>query len=185
MFIGIDLSLTGTGLAFVSETGQCTYSLFASKPQPYSDRWMRYDHMSSLLIEAIAKHSPNMIMLEDYILRHQNAITTLQLIEYGAIVRLQLTKHGWPWITAVGSQLKKWITGRGSGSKSVIIKDVYKQLKIDVDNDNLADAIVLAHMARDIYNVMQHEQQPDTKYRQEVIKAVMSKRTMINQEQLT
>jgi len=45
------------------------------------------------------------------------------------------------------TELKKFITGKGNAKKQIIIQQVYKKYGIEFEDDNLADAFVLAKMA--------------------------------------
>jgi len=45
------------------------------------------------------------------------------------------------------NQLKKFATGKGTGQKSIVVREVFKRWGIDCKDDNQADACVLAHLA--------------------------------------
>lgn len=183
-FVGIDLSLTGTGLAIFRPDGgerQYSHTLIRTTPKDYCDRWRRYRFIGNEVLKFIRDDEIGMIVVEDYILRAGNVLTTMALIELGAVVRMALAESGQHWTTVVGSQLKKWITGSGAGSKGVIVKDVYKRLNIDVDDDNVADAIVLSRMAHDLYRFLAGEQEMEYSYRTEVIKKIAQTRERFNE----
>ena len=42
--------------------------------------------------------------------------------------------------------VKKFATGKGSGEKSLIVKRVWQKWAVDIDNDNMADGMVLARI---------------------------------------
>lgn len=198
IFIGIDLSLTGTGLCrYFPKNDKHETKLIATSPKDFANRWLRYGHIAKEVIDFVWREidgKVKFVVLEDYIVCPGNIETTKQLIELGALVRHQLTTDEGdgcgtipasdqiiaPWMTVVGSQLKKWITGHGKGDKSIIIKEVYKQLNQDVNNDNLADAIVLAHVAADLHHFKHFKQEPSQQYRLEVLKKVLKNREVIN-----
>lgn len=176
-FMGIDLSLTGSACAFLGETYD--WQLIQTKPREYVDHWHRYDHIAEEVCKMINDRKPIFIVVEDYICNPYNVRTTMALIEMGAIVRSRINATGHQWMTVVGSQLKKYVTGSGKGHKSLIMKDVYKNLNIDVDDDNVADAIVLATIAKDMYEYCRDGTLPRLKYRVEVLKKIAS-REMFN-----
>jgi|GEM_PF-1369911 len=67
------------------------------------------------------------------------------------------------------TSLKKFALGKGTGDKNLILKEVYKKWGFDTDNDNLADAYVLAKIGEAYLNY------PDTalpSFQQEVIQGL-------------
>lgn len=102
-----------------------------------------------------------------------------QMGEIEAVVKLCLVevfgvanKLAYP--TLVGtSQVKKFSTGSGGSAKrpvtkAVIIKEVFRKWGVDVDNDNLADAYVLARVASALDTGM-----VDYAYEQDVLDALV------------
>ena len=73
--------------------------------------------------------------------------------------------------------LKKFILGtiKGSG-KELILKEVYKKYQLDINNNNIADALVLAKIA-DLYYKMQNKLAIGDypKYQIEVVQALIKK----------
>lgn len=60
--------------------------------------------------------------------------------EIGGCVRRVIWESGGNLIVVPPTTLKKFVTGKGSGDKNVIIKHVYKRWAFDVDDDNECDA---------------------------------------------
>ena len=71
--------------------------------------------------------------------------------ELGAIVRLGLVSN--PCLHEVSAtSLKKFATGKGNATKDVVMLHVFKRWAFDCNDDNnLADAYVLARMVRAAY----------------------------------
>jgi crossover junction endodeoxyribonuclease RuvC len=71
--------------------------------------------------------------------------------ELGAIVRLGLI--GYPSLHEVSAtSLKKFATGKGNAQKQAVMLEVYKRWEFDCgQDDNTADAYVLARMVRAAY----------------------------------
>jgi Holliday junction resolvasome RuvABC endonuclease subunit len=183
--MGIDLSLTGTAYAF-HDGETYDWRLIETKPKEHIDRWHRYEFIANEVCTAIESRNPSFVILEDYICSPYNVKTTMALIEMGAIVRhkingTKINDHNVPWMTVVGSQLKKYITGRGIGHKSLIMKEVYKNLDVDVNDDNVADAIVLSKIAADMHVYRHDNVLPQLKYRAEVLKKIESNRETFNE----
>ena len=95
-----------------------------------------------------------------------HAVTALALLEvFGGTTLVK------PDLIATNT-LKKFVTGKGNGPKSVIIKGVYKKWGYDVDNDNLADAYGLARLAAAVTcGTSEHA------YERECIATVLKRRT--------
>jgi len=52
------------------------------------------------------------------------------------------------FIIVTPTQLKKYATSKGNCGKDIIIKEIYKKYKIDFNDNNLADAFVLAKIGQ-------------------------------------
>ena len=64
--------------------------------------------------------------------------------------------------------MKKFLTGSGACEKSLILKEVYRRWNVDVSDDNLADAVVIAKIGEALLNDDIHL----TKSEQAVIKKI-------------
>ena len=93
--------------------------------------------------------------------------------EVGAAIKLALV--GWygldravayPTIVAA-NQLKKFATGSGTAKKSMIPKEIFKRWNTDFNNENLAEAYVLARIAWGV-----HESPAMTSFQQDVCQAL-------------
>jgi hypothetical protein len=96
--------------------------------------------------------------------------------ELGAVVKLAtLYTVGHPPLIVPPNSLKKFVTGKGSGPKNVMIAHVYRQWNVMFSDDNQADAYALEKFGyaflglRD--GVMGH--MPTLKYQIEAVEAVL------------
>jgi len=180
VYCGIDLSLTATGVAILKDADGSDFKviskLIQTKPSDHSNKWVRIKFIVDQIKDFINTHDAKYVILEDYIISQINITTTTKLVEVGACVRMMLNDMNMPFMTVVGSQLKKYITGTGSSKKSSILKDLYKLYNVDVDDDNEGDAIVLAMMCRDVAEKLT----PDKKYQEAVIKKIIKTREHYN-----
>jgi crossover junction endodeoxyribonuclease RuvC len=69
----------------------------------------------------------------------------LQLAGLGYMLRRQFRNTGVPYRDVAPTQAKKFLTGKGNCDKNLILKEVFKRYAIDVDDDNIADAVKLQH----------------------------------------
>lgn len=66
----------------------------------------------------------------------------------GGIVRLLIWEKGIPYVVVAPTKLKKFALGSGNkGEKGLVMVEVFKRYGITVEDNNQADAIVLADIA--------------------------------------
>jgi Holliday junction resolvasome RuvABC endonuclease subunit len=72
--------------------------------------------------------------------------------EVGAVVKLTVSDKNIPLYEVAPLALKKFVTGRGSGSadKAVMRSSIYARWGVDIDQDDQADAYALAQVARSL-----------------------------------
>lgn len=147
--IGLDPSLTGTGIAghgwslAVASTGNVV-------KDAYPARWWRINDLAARVVEQVGM--PDLVVIEapsfdsKSTSAHDRAGLWWKL--YG-----RLTGAGIPVATVTPSQLKKYALGKGVGSKAQVIEQVTRRLgHIWTDlagDDNQADAVVLCAMGLD------------------------------------
>lgn len=154
--IGIDPSLTGPAIAVLATDG--TYLLVRLHTRTKVDKvgvgkverlleLQRFftDHLRSAWLQS---EQVLHIVMEGYGFATQKAHG---LGELGGILRLDLLKQfgsplGYPTLIAANS-LKKFVTGKGSGDKNVMLLAMFKKWGLDVDDDNMADSYGLARVA--------------------------------------
>ncbi len=66
------------------------------------------------------------------------------------------------------TQAKKFLTGKGNCDKNLILKEVFKRYGIDVDDDNIADAVNFNFIGRALLGWIQ----PSNQAQQAVIDAL-------------
>lgn len=177
MYTGLDISLSCTGLATIDKNGKISHSvLSAPSLKECSNRFDRYQALSNEIIKYLVDSKTEYVLIEDYIVVPKNIETTRKLIELGSCVRKDLNDKKIKFITVTGSQLKKYATGKGNSPKDIMIKELYKQHGIDVNDNNVADAIFLSMMCKDVAS----EKPSSHKYKREVIKKVLSDREKFN-----
>lgn len=149
-FVGLDLSLTGTGIC-VKRQNEVAIETFKTTPKSAPNDLARLQ----LIVSEVMKRIPSdvtMVCVEDYFTptNRQQIGAAIKIVALGTIVRMALYEAGIPFFVISPSQLKKFITGKGNSQKSLIIREVYKKYGYDCKDDNQADASVLAHMAEAI-----------------------------------
>jgi len=67
--------------------------------------------------------------------------------ELGGVVRLAAHDAGVRLLVVPPTVLKKYVTGKGTGDKAVMLLHVYKRWGFETDDHNVADAYALARFA--------------------------------------
>ena len=94
----------------------------------------------------VAGYSPSAIVLEGYSLNMRHASSVVPLVELGGIVRLMLHIDGLAWFDPRASELKKFVTGKGTADKAQMMMQVLKRWGHTSMTHNTADAYGLACM---------------------------------------
>ena len=176
-FAGLDLSQTDSGVACLTEKEMFMHNI-QTKPDQFPNSLLRAEFIADNIMEYVSKYKPDFIVVEDYFMgRNPKAI--INLCELGTLVRYKLLKGGFPFRTVAPNQLKKFCLGKGNGGKELILKGIYKKWGIDVDNNNIADAVVLAYISKALYYSINEMDIELLKYEIEVVKKVLKERQTI------
>lgn len=183
MFVGFDLSLTSTGVAFLTKQGGGVGIVSANiTPKKSLKEGERLLYYASVFDKIAFVTRPNFnnkaptIAVEGYAMGIRGG-RSFSIGELGGIFKYVMLANKLPITVVTPHSLKKFIIG-GSGSKekSLMIKKLYTNYYgLDIDNDDQADAAGLALLAFLVHN---HEQGlslcrrlPLKQYQQECLKA--------------
>ncbi|CAB4162688.1 RuvC Holliday junction resolvasome, endonuclease subunit [uncultured Caudovirales phage] len=163
IYIGLDLSVTGTGFFAVAEhEGEmlATCATFGSSKLRYAERLA---HLQLELMECIRQvrwtlETPSILWvgIEDYAMNAKGRITTLA--EWGGVARLTLLEHRARTLSVAPSTLKAWTAGHGHSDKSQMAAAIRKRMQQlgwpanmlpAKANDNEVDACALALLVRE------------------------------------
>jgi len=97
--------------------------------------------------------------------------------ELGGVIKHLLFIRNIPYILISPMTLKKWITGSVKGDKSAILLQIYKKYKVELNDNNLGDAFVLAQIGCALNSLAIGNSSIDDypKYQQECIKSFIDK----------
>lgn len=140
MYLGLDLSLTATGVASLAAAGFDVSTLVTDKKRG-NDRLQFIRERIALRLEGCKG-----VGIEGYAMGSK--FNREAMGELGGIIRLLIWERGIPYVNIAPTALKKFATGNGGkGEKGLVMVEVFKRYGISVEDNNQADAIVLAHMA--------------------------------------
>lgn len=144
--LGVDLSLTATGLAVVSD-GRLVYSAsIRSKPtgKKPKDEVGRMDNIVEDIEDCLAEQDIDLTVIEGVAFQARNTTALSQLSGLTYILRNYLYKQKRPFLVVAPSSLKKFITGKGNAQKDHVMLEIYKRYGITLLDNNIADAFGLA-----------------------------------------
>jgi Holliday junction resolvasome RuvABC endonuclease subunit len=178
VYLGLDLSLSSTGFC-IKKGGETKVETIKSVPGDFDDDLSRLKHICHEIIRRIPK-DVKMICVEDFYTpcNAKQIGSAIKLAMLGTVIRMALYDAKFPFYLISPNQIKKFVTGKGSGPKSMIVMAVYKHYGKEVADDNQADAMVLSHIAKALVNTSDVFQ--PTKAQSEVIKKVLTDRPRYN-----
>jgi crossover junction endodeoxyribonuclease RuvC len=181
--VDLDMSLAATG--FCSRQGRIlNIETIKTAPKKHPIDLARFRYISDAVLERIPPNTVMICIEETFIPRQASRIgQAMNLAKLGAIMRLALYEAGFKFYVVTPQQLKKFATGKGTGQKGIIIREVYKKWGIDCKDDNQADACVMAHMAEGLH--CWHDPNSTLvgelhKYQQDVLAKIVKERPSYN-----
>jgi crossover junction endodeoxyribonuclease RuvC len=152
--IGIDPSLTGTGVAVVDTPTLhgFTAALHLVKSAPSGSAWTaRHDRIHELAntIGQYLDGFPTVVVMESpaYGAQAQKSASIHDRAWLWGQIYHQARKRGLPVLTATPTQRIKYVTGRGVGDKDVVLAAAIKRWPtVNITNNNTADAMIFAAM---------------------------------------
>lgn len=138
--IGLDLSITGTGLAHTVEGDVCTHVI---KTDP-----KHRDGRLGQIRDAVAQYAEGAALALLEAPTAKSFTSVISGMVHG-VVRLQLVEMGIPYGTLMPNSLKKYATGKGTGDKIPMALAAMKRAGKEFPNDNECDAFWLWVAAND------------------------------------
>jgi Holliday junction resolvasome RuvABC endonuclease subunit len=209
--VGLDLSLTATGVAVAQKNlspvrlvSVMSLSGLHADRTDYPGLHMRlgavktsprnfvntFERINKIIREievfvnvcSAEEQEPDLWVLEDYFVG-PHARAAIELTELGAVVRNWLFTTGRSFITIYPSQLKKFIIGKGTGDKGLVMMNVFKRWGVEVQENNSADAAVAANAGIAILDYYLHNDwKYMTKPQVEVVKKMTEETPFVNQK---
>ena len=153
--LGLDLSLTGTGMCVVESNAGDGKGLLATINTTAKTR--TEDRLISIR-RTIAQASSGA------------DAAIIEGLSYGSVggaqaersalhwmVRVDLYQLGVPYVVVTPMSLKKFVCGTAKAEKSMMIREVFRRWGVEAKNDNEADAAALAHLGLVYYGQAEHQ----------------------------
>ena len=140
-YLGLDLSLTSTGLALTGDTPPW-------RIRPKTTGVRRLAEIRDAIILNVKAYRPDLIAVEGYAYGRPNGMAALG--ELGGVVRLAIHEAGARWVNVPPSSVKKYATGTGNAKKEAVLAAAIRRLGYAGSSTDEADALWLAHIAAEI-----------------------------------
>lgn len=138
--IGLDLSLTASGVSTPSDTFTVT-----TRTGPALEA--RLVAIRETVVRSVLAHPDPVVFIEELPVGPQSTPKTIYLL--GLVhsqIRVELYEAGIPVVMVMPSVLKKYATGKGNAAKSAVILALYKRTGLELADDNQVDAYWLRAM---------------------------------------
>jgi len=162
-YMGLDLSLTGTGVVVIDQDCNVKH---AETIKTNLKGEARLEYINNHVFDLVTDHEPlNLATMGS------RAGQAFSIGELGGVVKLMLYKNGFDLEESVlivpPTRLKKYITGKGNAPKDTIMMHVYKTWGFEPADNNQGDAYGLAMLA-----YAYHNKSKVPKFQQEVLTAI-------------
>jgi crossover junction endodeoxyribonuclease RuvC len=153
MFLGLDLSLSGSGVVAISDDYTVQRSALLHVPHFGVERLF---HLENLFLKYLEEWERLLGVVEFCCVEgyaYQEKGKVFEIGEATGIFLLNIFKNGIPFIKAAPNQIKKYATGKGdkTATKSLMLLKVYKNFNEEFSDDNICDAYVASRIAHDYY----------------------------------
>ena len=174
-FLGLDISLTGSGACIIdSDYSIIKTTLISVKPEETGLRlFLIRNELQEFLKDY--RNQVTLCCIEGPSFGSKDGGRLFQIGECTGVLKLMLFELGIPLAIAVPSQLKKYISGTGKDvKKEHIMLDIYKRYGVELRDNNVADAYVLSRICRDYSSLTANNKIPEgiLKFQEEVLKAM-------------
>ena len=149
--VGLDLSLTCTGIAVYNTTDDGITTKVVKTSSKDSDV-CRYSKIHSDTLHEYAFSS--IVFIEGYSFGSFSKSSSMsKLIELGGIIKYDLDNRDIPFVIVPPTVLKKFITGKGNAKKEDVKLGVYKKFGREFKTSDEADAFALVVLGIKYLNI--------------------------------
>ncbi len=173
--LGLDLSLTGSGIVLLEDGKIKIKQLIKSKPSGKKpiDELKRLLKIENEIRQIMIEEEPSLAVIEGMAYMASNTTSLVQLAGLNYIIRKMLHEHGIKFIVVAPTTLKKFSTSKGNCQKDLILLEVYKKYGEEFEENNQCDAYVLAKIGEVAFkDTFKNDEKELPKYQREVINLI-------------
>ena len=149
--IGLDMSLNAAGVCALLDSGEA--SMRTLRAEGKNNKLRRDDQVGKimrLIDSAGGRGEIAMVCIEQIVMHGAHQSGAAQLITLGEVMADEIVARGIPLKRIPPSTIKKYFTGSGNSKKPQMIAEAIRRGFAVGEDDNKADAVALAILARDI-----------------------------------
>jgi len=139
-YIGIDPSLTGTGIIVLNDKCEIIKKMLIST----SSKDTTEKRVFKILEEIKKSLSKDCIVYIEGLSFHSTGRSILELAGLHYIITFFLYNNNILFKEIEPTKLKKWLTGSGRVKKNLMLLHVFKKFNIEFNDDNICDAYCLS-----------------------------------------
>ena len=170
--VGLDLSLTATGLVVLEDNKMVEKKIIRSKKlgDKPSDESLSIYTLAEDIFDVLDEHKPDAVAIEGLAFALSKTTAFAQLAALNYIVRINLMNASTPTIIVAPTTLKKFVTGKGNAQKDSMLLEIFKRWGVTFFDDNEADAYALARVAQAVFDTKNTVRW--TKFQAEVVQLI-------------
>lgn len=138
--LGIDASLTATGICLLNETKYVT-ELITTKLKGME----RLIFIRDKIRDIIGATKPELVVLEGYSMGSRKG-QAFSIGELGGVVKVMLHEISIRTLIVAPTTLKLFVMGKGNAKKNLMIMKTFKKYGEEFESDDLCDAYCLAKL---------------------------------------
>lgn len=143
--LGLDLSLTSTGVVVLGSAGGEVVGVQDSVAIKSKLRGgARLEEIREQVMAEVDLFKPELVVIEGYAFGRPNQMAALG--ELSGVIKHALYLDGWPFIIVPPTRAKKFACGKGNAKKDQIRLDVFKRWSFEAKTNDEVDAYVLARI---------------------------------------
>lgn len=142
LYLGIDASLTGFAACLMDDSGEYFIRVFT----PGTRGAARLAELKSLLHAFVGAETLKDVALESAV-NHSSSASVLGEVS-GVVKEYLFSEHNITPLMIPPTSLKKFVCGKGTATKDVVMMKVLQRYGEEIPDNNAADAYVLARMVR-------------------------------------
>ena len=151
--LGLDLSLTATGICLLEDGNVVLLDTIKSKPsgKTPTEELTRLQKIVSDIEDVVVDHEDiDVVCIEGLAFMARNTTALVQLSGLNYLVRNMLHEYRKRFVIVQPTSLKKFATGSGASPKDVVILSTYKRFEQTILDNNQCDSFVLAKIGEGI-----------------------------------
>ena len=170
--IGLDLSLTGTGVVVLKDSKMLHSELITTKPPTEKTALTELKRLLGIVDKIkknITKYTADIVVIEGLSMGMSfKTVSILQLAGLNYMVREMLFENNNKFEIIPPTVLKKFISNKGNSPKELVMLETYKRYGVSFEDNNLCDAYVLSRIGEALVD----DSAKLTKFQQEIINSI-------------